>query len=154
VHGLQVHPVAEAIAGGMPIRSTRIREAIVGGDLTGAARLLARPYALVGTLQGDQVRLQPSEAAVPPPGVYRARVGVAGRPEGRLPLVGRLTTVRVNADGLTITLVRPDAADRRFEGGPDAGRPAWGEPPGVDLLPYAHPRCDEEMRGALGAPPM
>jgi FAD synthase len=118
VHGLQVHPVAEAIAGGMPIRSTRIREAIVGGDLTGAARLLARPYALVGTLQGDQVRLQPSEAAVPPPGVYRARVGVAGRPEGRLPLVGRLTTVRVDADGLTITLVRPDAADRRFEGGP------------------------------------
>jgi hypothetical protein len=90
----------------------------VGGDLTGAARLLARPYALVGRLQGDEVHLQPSEAAVPPPGEYRARVGVAGRPEGRLPLVGRLTTVRVNADGLTITLVRPDAADRRFEGGP------------------------------------
>jgi riboflavin kinase/FMN adenylyltransferase len=117
-HGLQVHPVAEATAGGAPIRSTRIREAVVGGDLTGAARLLARPYALAGTLQGDEVRLQPSEAAVPPPGEYRARVGVAGRPEGRLPLVGRLTTVRVNADGLTITLVRPDAADRRFEGGP------------------------------------
>jgi hypothetical protein len=117
-HGLQVHPVAEATAGGTPIRSTRIREAIVGGDLTGAARLLARPYALVGRLQGDEVRLQPSEAAVPPPGEYRARVGAAGRPEGRLPLVGRLTTVRVNADGLTITLLRPEAADRRFEGGP------------------------------------
>jgi hypothetical protein len=117
-HGLQVHPVAEATAGGAPIRSTRIREAIVGGDLTGAARLLARPYALVGRLQGDEVRLQPREAAAPPPGEYRARVGVAGRPEGRLPLVGRLTTVRVNDDGLTITLLRPDAADRRFEGGP------------------------------------
>lgn len=117
-HGLQVHPVAEATAGGAPIRSTRIREAIADGDLTGAARLLGRPYALVGTLQGDQVRLQPNGAAVPPPGEYRARVGVAGRPEGRLPLVGRLTSVRINADGLTITLVRPDAADRRFEGGP------------------------------------
>ena len=117
-HGLQVYPVAEATAGGAPIRSTRIREAIADGDLTGAARLLGRPYALVGTLQGDQVRLQPKGAAVPPPGEYRARVGVAGRPEGRLPLVGRLTTVRLNADGLTITLVRPDPADRRFEGGP------------------------------------
>jgi riboflavin kinase/FMN adenylyltransferase len=116
-HGLQVHPVAEATAGGAPIRSTRIREAVVGGDLTGAARLLARPYALVGRLQGDEVRLQPSEAAVPPPGEYRARVGVAGRPEGRLPLVGRLTTVRVSADGLTITLLRSEATDRRFEGG-------------------------------------
>ena len=117
-HGLQVHPVAEATAGGAPIRSTRIREAIVGGDLAGAARLLARPYALVGTLQGDEVRLQPNEAAVPPPGEYRARVGAAGRPEGRLPLVGRLTTVRVDSDGLTVTLLRPEAADRRFEGGP------------------------------------
>lgn len=117
-HGLQVHPVAEATAGGAPIRSTRIRDAIAGGDLTGAARLLGRPYALVGTLEGDQVRLQPNVAAAPPPGEYRARVGAAGRPEGRLPLVGRLTTVRVDADGLTITLVRPDAADRRFEGGP------------------------------------
>jgi riboflavin kinase/FMN adenylyltransferase len=116
-HGLQVHPVAEATAGGAPIRSTRIREAIAVGDLTGAARLLARPYALVGRLRGDEVHLQPSEAAVPPPGEYRARVGVAGRPEGRLPLVGRLTTVRVNTDGLTITLLRPEAADRRFEGG-------------------------------------
>ncbi len=117
-HGLQVHPVAEATAGGAPIRSTRIRDAIAGGELTGAARLLGRPYALVGTLQGDQVRLQPNVAAAPPPGEYRARVGVAGRPEGRLPLVGRLTTVRVDADGLTITLLRPEAADQRFDGGP------------------------------------
>ena len=117
-HGLQVHPVAEVTAGGAPIRSTRIRDAIAGGDLTGAARLLGRPYALVGTLQGDQVRLQPNVAAAPPPGEYRARVGVAGRPEGRLPLVGRLTTVRVDADGLTITLLRPEAADQRFDGGP------------------------------------
>lgn len=117
-HGLQVHPVAEATAGGAPIRSTRIRDAIAGGELTGAARLLGRPYALVGTLQGDQVRLQPNVAAAPPPGEYRARVGAAGRPGGRLPLVGRLTTVRVDADGLTITLLRPEAADQRFDGGP------------------------------------
>ena len=115
-HGLQVHPVAEATSGGTPIRSTRIREAIVAGDLVGAARLLARPYAIVGRLQGDLVLLQPQEAALPPSGVYRARVGVAGRPEGRLPLVGRLTTVRVDADGHTITLLRPADADRRFEG--------------------------------------
>ncbi len=117
-HGLQVHPVAEATAGGAPIRSTRIRVAIADGDLTGAARLLGRPYALVGALKGDQVRLQPSVAAVPPPGEYRARVGAAGRPEGRLPLVGRLTTVRIGSDGLTVTLLCPEQADRRFEGGP------------------------------------
>jgi riboflavin kinase/FMN adenylyltransferase len=117
-NGLQVHPVAEAIACGTPIRSTRIREAIAGGDLTGAARLLGRPYALVGLLNGGQVRLAPNGAAVPPPGAYRARLGVAGRSEGRLPLVGRLTTVRIESDGLTITLLRPEAADGRFEGGP------------------------------------
>lgn len=117
-HGLQVHPVAEATAGGAPIRSTRIRDAIAGGDLTGAARLLGRPYALTGALQGNQIRLEPYVAAAPPPGEYRARVGAAGRPGGRLPLVGRLTTVRVDADGLTITLLRPEAADQRFDGGP------------------------------------
>jgi len=117
-HGLQVHPVAEATAGGAPIRSTRIREAIASGDLTGAARLLGRPYAIVGTLQGDQVHLQPNQAAMPPSGFYRARVGAAGRPEGRLPLVGRLTIVRIDAGWSTITFLRPDAADRRFEGGP------------------------------------
>jgi riboflavin kinase/FMN adenylyltransferase len=116
-HGLQVHPVAEATAGGAPIRSTRIREAIAGGDLTGAARMLGRPYALVGRLQGDEVRLQPHEAALPPSGEYRARVGVAGRLGGRLPLVGRLTTVRVAADGSVVTLLRPTSVDRRFEGG-------------------------------------
>lgn len=117
-HGLQVHPVAEATAGGAPIRSTRIRDAIAGGDLTGAARLLGRPYALVGALQGGRVRLQPNGAVVPPPGEYRARLGAAGHSEGRLPLVGRLTTVRVDSDGLTITLLRPETADRCFEGGP------------------------------------
>lgn len=117
-HGLQVHPVAEATAGGTPIRSTRIRNAIAGGDLTGAARLLGRPYALTGAFQGNQIRLEPNVAAVPPPGEYRARIGAAGRPGGRLPLVGRLTTVRVDADGLTVTILRPEAADRRFEGGP------------------------------------
>lgn len=115
--GLQVHPVAEATAGGAPIRSTRIREAVSNGDLAGAARLLGRPYALVGTLHGDEVRLQPHEAAVPPAGSYRARIGVAGRPEGRLPLVGRLTTVQIDRGGTTITLLRPDQADRRFDGG-------------------------------------
>lgn len=116
-HGLQVHPVPEATAGGTPIRSTRIREAIVRGDLTGAARLLARPYALVGTLQGREVRLQADEAAVPPPGQYRARLGMAGRPAGRLPLTGRLTTVLMGEDGVTITILQPDATDRRFDGG-------------------------------------
>ena len=116
-HGLQVHPVAEATAGGAPIRSTRIREAIANGDLTGAARLLGRPYALVGTLQGNQVRLQPNAVAMPPSGTYKARVGVSGRLDGRLPLVGRLTTVRIDVGGSTITLLRPDEADRRFEGG-------------------------------------
>lgn len=116
-HGLQVHPVAEATSGGAPIRSTRIREAIVGGDLTGAARMLGRPYALAGTLHGAQVQLQVPRPAVPPSGVYRARVGAPGRLGGRLPLVGRLTTVRIDAGGSVITLLRPDEADRRFEGG-------------------------------------
>jgi riboflavin kinase/FMN adenylyltransferase len=117
-HGLQVHPVAEATAGGGPIRSTRIRTAIASGDLTGAARLLGRPYALVGTLQGDQILLKAQSAVLPPSGVYRARIGVAGRLGGRLPLVGRLTTVRIEAGDATIHPLRPERVDQRWEGGP------------------------------------
>ncbi|NBO51942.1 MAG: hypothetical protein EBU83_00680 [bacterium] len=117
IRGLQVHPVAEVRAGGAPISSTRIREMISAGDLTGAARLLGRPYALVGDLHGDQVRLPTRDVAVPPPGLYRARVGLAGRPAGRLPLVGRLTSVQIAPDGQTLRLSRTNHLDPRLTGG-------------------------------------
>ena len=37
---------------GRPVRSTQIRDAIAGGDLDAAGRLLGRPHAVVGESQG------------------------------------------------------------------------------------------------------
>lgn len=117
-HGVQVHPVAEAMAGGAPIRSTRIREAIARGDLVEAARLLGRPYALTGVLQRGTVSLERGTVAVPPSGMYRARIGAVGRPGGRLPLHGRLASIHLAADLDRFELLHPGLALRHFEGGP------------------------------------
>ena len=117
-HGVQVHPVAEAIADGEPIRSTRIRAAILRGDLADAARLLGRPYALTGLLEGDRVHLDGGAAALPPPGDYQARIGGVGRPGGRLPLLGRLATVRLAPGRAHADVLPAIPALRRFDGGP------------------------------------
>ena len=92
--GLQVHPVAEARAGGLAISSTRIRAAVAAGELAAAARMLGRPHAVTGTLRGGRLQIDGggAEFALPPSGRYRLRLGHAARPAGRLPLTGRLTT--------------------------------------------------------------
>jgi riboflavin kinase/FMN adenylyltransferase len=81
--GFDVHVVTPLDLDGRHVRSTDIRAAIAAGDLAGAARLLGRPYAVVGTpmpLPGDRIRLGFSmPVALPPPGGYRAVVeGVDG----------------------------------------------------------------------------
>ncbi|MBA2718325.1 MAG: FAD synthetase family protein [Chloroflexi bacterium] len=63
---------------GRDVRSSDIRAAIASGDLATAARLLGRPYAMVGAI-GDDGRLTfPMPVALPPPGTY----GTIG-PDGR-----------------------------------------------------------------------
>lgn len=57
-----------------PVRSAEIRADIASGDLAGAARLLGRPYAVVGEgspASGDSIRLSfPMPVALPPAGEY------------------------------------------------------------------------------------
>jgi len=108
--GLQVHPVAEARAGGTAISSTRIRGAIASGDLAAAAQMLGRPHAVSGRLRGSTLHLEggPEGFALPPTGEYRLRLGHAARAVGRLPLTGRLATGRL--DPRTATIEFPSAA--------------------------------------------
>lgn len=57
---------------GRSVRSSDIRTAIAAGDLATAARLLGRPYSIVGSV-GDDLVLRPAmPVALPPPGTYPA----------------------------------------------------------------------------------
>lgn len=88
-----VDPVSRDGAGGA-VSSTRIRRAIMGGDLAGAARMLGRPYQVSGRVgrgagRGRTIGVPTINLAdlsprklLPPDGVYAVRVewkgGVAG----------------------------------------------------------------------------
>lgn len=86
--GFTVKPIAPVLLEGAPVSSTRIREAIQQRNFAGAARLLGRSYAVVGTvIHGDArgstlgfptANLAEVEQMLPPRGVYAARARVAG----------------------------------------------------------------------------
>lgn len=74
---------------GLPVHSTRIRQAIARGDLGLASQLLGRIYSLSGTIvRGDgrgkkfgfpTANIQTGEQLCPPNGVYAIRANLAGR---------------------------------------------------------------------------
>lgn len=74
---------------GEPVSSSRVRAAIVGGDVALAAELLARPYRIVGTVVTGAMRgrtigfptanLDEVAAVLPGNGVYAVRAEVDGR---------------------------------------------------------------------------
>ncbi|HEU4673519.1 MAG TPA: FAD synthetase family protein [Candidatus Limnocylindrales bacterium] len=106
---------------GRPVRSSDIREAVAGGRLDAARRLLGRRHAVTG-IQGDDGRLAtPMPVALPPAGRYAAAVTApwtlaatpAGRPRG--------VSVAVGQDGRIVVL-------RSSSGGPV-------QPPGPDGRP-------------------
>ena len=83
---------------GEVVSSTAIRRHILWGDLDRAARLLGRPYSILGTVErGDQVgrqlgfptaNLNPHNEVLPPDGVYVVRARWAGRTAGGVMNVG------------------------------------------------------------------
>jgi riboflavin kinase/FMN adenylyltransferase len=90
--GFAVDVVGPVDSGGQAVSSTRIRRAVAGGDLAGAARLLGRPYQVSGVVgRGEQrgrtigvptINLAelPPQKLLPPDGVYAVRVETrAGR---------------------------------------------------------------------------
>ena len=54
-HGITARPVGPVIEGGLPVSSSRVRDALKAGDCETATRLMTRPFAIRGTVQhGDR----------------------------------------------------------------------------------------------------
>ena len=87
--GFQVHGLAAVALDGQVVSSTRIREAIRGGDLDAAGQMLGRPYAICGkVIEGDKIgrqigfptaNLDTTGLALPPNGIYAASTRVGDR---------------------------------------------------------------------------
>ena len=83
-----VHGLAAVSLDGKPVSSTRIREAIVAGDLDAASQMLGRAYSLAGTvIRGDRLghelgfptaNIDVTGLALPPNGIYAAQVWSPG----------------------------------------------------------------------------
>lgn len=102
--GFEVVVVPPFEIDGQPVRSTGVRKAISGGDLTTAARMLGRAHAVVGERgssgagEAGAVRF-PLPVALPPDGRYRVRVA---RLDGDVSRPG--WTGRADEDGIGTTV--------------------------------------------------
>ncbi len=84
-----VHGLAAVSLDGRAVRSTRIRERILGGELDTASQMLGRAYSLAGAvIPGDQLgqqmgfptaNLEVAGLALPPRGVYAVHAEVGGK---------------------------------------------------------------------------
>ncbi len=87
--GFQVHGLAAVSLDGQVVSSTRIREAVRGGNLDAAGQMLGRPYAICGkVIEGDKIgrqlgfptaNLDTTGLVLPPNGVYAASARVGDR---------------------------------------------------------------------------
>jgi len=84
-----VHGLASVSLDGKTVSSTRIREAIIAGNLDVASQMLGRSYSLASeVIRGDQLgrklgfptaNLDTNHLVIPPKGVYAAHAQVQGR---------------------------------------------------------------------------
>ncbi|MGO8674700.1 MAG: bifunctional riboflavin kinase/FAD synthetase [Limisphaerales bacterium] len=84
-----VHAVASVSLGGRAVSSTRIRAAIVAGDLDAANQMLGRPYSLAGpVVEGDRLgrqlgfptaNIDARGLVLPPSGVYAVQALAGGQ---------------------------------------------------------------------------
>ena len=98
---VSVHETASDAGG--PYSSTRAREAIVAGDMEGAAAVLGRPHALSGVVvHGDErgrtidvptANLDPVPEMLPPDGVYAVQVDELDDESGARRLAGGVTNI-------------------------------------------------------------
>jgi riboflavin kinase/FMN adenylyltransferase len=89
-HKLTILQTENTLHDGEMISSTRIRHAVLDGDLQTAATLLGRPYAVSGSVRkGKQfgrdlgfptANFQPEQECLPPEGVYAMTVHLEGHP--------------------------------------------------------------------------
>ncbi len=104
-HGSKAEIIGQVLMDGVPVSSTRIREAVASGRLAEAERMLGRPYSISGLVRhGNGIgstRLSCPTAnlatvglALPPFGVYAARARWEGRCAGGIVYVGEAPTIR------------------------------------------------------------
>ena len=88
--GFETHVVGEVCIGGEPVSSTRVRGAVLAGDMEGVCQMLGRYYALSGVvIHGKRLGRAldfptanlawPQGKAIPPKGVYAAKAYTGGR---------------------------------------------------------------------------
>lgn len=88
-YNFSVHGMAAVSLDGKPVSSTRIREAILTGNLDCASQMLGRPYSICGLVtKGDRIghkmgfptaNIDAGGLALPPNGVYAAHVETGGK---------------------------------------------------------------------------
>jgi riboflavin kinase / FMN adenylyltransferase len=99
-----VHGIAAVSLDGKPISSTRIRQAILAGDLDNAGQMLGRAYSLTGAVRkGDGLgrklgfptaNIDTTDLAVPPAGVYAARTTIPAGTFRAVVNIGHRPTLR------------------------------------------------------------
>jgi len=87
--GFSVHGMSAVSLDGKAVSSTRIRQAVLAGDLDSASQMLGRAYSLSGSIvRGDGLgkklgfptaNIDTTGLVLPPRGVYAAHAGVSGR---------------------------------------------------------------------------
>ena len=102
--GFTVQGLAPVSLDGLPISSTRIREAIRAGQLDTASRMLGRPCSLAGpVVRGDQIgrqlgfptaNLDVSGLVLPPNGVYAVHARIEDREHPAVLNIGLRPTLR------------------------------------------------------------
>jgi len=146
-HGFTVDPVRPLRRGGQKISSTKIRWALLAGDLAAANRMLGRPYQLSGTVIAGQragralgyptanLAVADSSKLIPADGVYAARAQIGAQSYNGMLYIGVRPTfagsrrqiefnafkAKANFYGkpITVQLLKYIRKDRRFHGADD-----------------------------------
>ena len=99
-----VHGIAAVSLDGQAVSSTRIREAILAGDLDAASQMMGRAYSLAGrVVQGDRLgrqlgfptaNLDVTGLALPPNGVYAVHAEAGGKTHRAVLNIGHRPTLQ------------------------------------------------------------
>ncbi len=112
--GFEVEVINAFAARGTIISSTRIRQAILGGDMETAQALLGRPYNVAGLVVAGQRRgaglgfptanIEPEKELIPPDGVYAVLARWEGREIGGVMNIGTNPTFGDQKSSLEVHL--------------------------------------------------
>ncbi len=144
--GFSLHPVPALELDGAPVSSSRIRALLAEGDVSAAARLLGRPFALggevvAGAQRGRGIGIPTANIAVdeklalPANGVYVTRARLGGQEWGAVTNVGLRPTF---ADGTLAPVVEAHLLDY-------AGAEFYGQQLELDFL--ARLRAEQRFDG-------